>query len=218
MRAIAIVSRHRLAALLSVLLAPACVAHPPASAPAKEYAAMSTSANASLAQVDAEQLIGRILKLIDSVHAVADLAPDNIERQTGLPVTVHSADRREYGAAGRVAPDWAFSLSSVAYKQGQAPTRLDFDFIDTRAVRDGAADTAPICAMDFDAYGRALAGIGFQPVPLAESKRAPAFGYQGVEPWRFVRGEVQVTVQTYGDRDPGAGKACVSGLHISVLG
>lgn len=216
MRAIA--SRYRLPALLCVLLAPACVAHPSSSAPAKEYAAMSTSPHDAAAQVDPGQLIGRILTLINSVHGVADLAPDNIERLTGLQVAFHSDDRTQYGASGRVAPDWAYSLASVALKQGQAPSRLDFDFIDTRKVRNEAADTAPICSMDFDGYDRALTGIGFEPIALPAAKNAARFGYQGVEPRRFVRGDVEVTVRTYGDRDPSLGRACVSGLRINVLG
>lgn len=216
---VAIASLSRLSAVSCALLAAACAGHPTvSSAPAKENAAMSLSANEAGAAAGAEQLLGRILKLIDSVHAAADLAPDNIERQTGLRVQFHSADRTEYGAAGQVAQDWAYSLSSVAYKQGQTPTRLDFDFIDTRKTRTEAADTAPLCATDFEAYGRALGASGFAPVALAERARAPDFGYQGVEPRRFVRGNVEVTVRTFGDRDPAAGRACVSGLRIAVVG
>lgn len=159
-----------------------------------------------------------MLKLIDSVHRVADLAPDNIERQTGLRVAFHSEDRTEYGAAGPVAQDWAYSLSSVAYRQGQTPSRLDFDFIDTRQVRAEAADTTPLCATDAQAYARALGASGFVPVGLADSKRPPDFGYQGVEPQRFVRGDVEVTVRTFGDRAPTVGRACISGLRIAVAG
>lgn len=215
MPAIAAASRFR-PIWLCVFLATACTAHPINHTPVNENAAMTPPLADASASIDAAQLISRVLKLIDSIHAPADLAPDNIERQTGLPVRFHSADRTEYSASGRVTADWAYSLASVSYKPGQAPSRLDFDFIDSRADRSGPADTAVICVVNFEDYRRALVGQGFEPARLAEKAPDPGFGYRGVEPWSFVRGKVEVSLRIVGDLDPGDGRACVSGISISM--
>ncbi|MGH8082592.1 MAG: hypothetical protein ACREP7_18595 [Lysobacter sp.] len=199
-----------------VLLVSACTAHTLSPLSAKENAAMSQPSADVSAPIDAGQLIWRVLKLIEAVHSAADLTPESIERHTGLRVHVDPADHSRYAASGQVAPDWAYSLASMTYKQGQTPTRLDFDFIDSRPDRDTPADTGAICPLDFEGYRRALVGQGFKPVALAENSRDPGFGYRGAEPWRFIRAGVEVSVRTYGDRDPGAGPACVSGLRISV--
>ncbi|MFK3651353.1 hypothetical protein ACI2IY_23400 [Lysobacter enzymogenes] len=201
---------------LCVLLAPACAGPTFTHVPAKENAAMTPSLADASAPIESAQLISRVLKLIDSVHGAADLAPDNIERQTGLPVRIHSADRTEYGAAGRVSADWAYSLASVSYRQGQPPSRLDFDFIDARTDRSQPADPAAICALDVDGYRRALSSQGFEQTALAEHAPDPGFGFRGIEPLSFVRGKVEVSLRTYDDRDPADGRACVSGVRISV--
>lgn len=201
---------------LCVLLAPACTGPTFTHAPAKENAAMNHSLADASAPIESGPLIARVLKLIDSIHGAADLAPENIERRTGLPVRIHSADRTEYAASGRVNADWAYSLASVSYRQGQAPSRLDFDFIDTRADRGRPADPGAICALDIDGYRRALSDQGFEQAKLAEHAPDPGFGFRGVEPLSFVRGRVEVSLRTYDDRDLGDGRACVAGLRISV--
>ncbi|QCW25278.1 hypothetical protein FE772_05990 [Lysobacter enzymogenes] len=201
---------------LCVLLAPACTGPTFTHAPAKENAAMTHSPADASAPVESGQLIARVLKLIDSIHGAADLAPDNIERQTGLPVRIHSADRTEYAASGRIDADWAYSLTSVSYRQGQAPSRLDFEFIDARADRRKPADPAAICALDVEGCRRALSRQGFEEVRLAQHAPDPGFGFRGVEPLSFVRGKVEVSLLAYEDADPGEARACVAGLQISV--
>ncbi|MBN7137356.1 hypothetical protein A7A76_21805 [Lysobacter enzymogenes] len=201
---------------LYVLLAPACAGPTLTHKPAKEIAAMPHPLADASAPLESRQLIARVLRLIDSIHGIADLAPDNVEQQTGLSVRIHSTDRTEYAASGRIDSDWAYSLASVSYRQGQAPSRLDFDFIDTRADRSGPANPTAICTLDLDGYRRALSAQDFKQTQLAGHAPDPGFGFRGVELLTFARGKVEVSLRTYGDRAPDDGRACICGLRISV--
>ncbi|ALN65209.1 hypothetical protein GLA29479_4372 [Lysobacter antibioticus] len=202
--------------LMFCALIASCATTPQPQASAKENAAMTTQSPtlADSARLDAEQIGKRVLKLIDSIHGAQDLSPENIEKQTGIKVEIHSEDRTEYGFGGALTNAWSYSLTSVSYRQGEKPTRLDFRFL---SQAQGAVDIAPICSMDFKDYSQALTSAGFQAQTLPSGDGSdPGFGYRGAEPWSFVRGKVEVAVYIHGNQDPEQGRACISSLAIST--
>ncbi|TXH66431.1 MAG: hypothetical protein E6Q88_12075 [Lysobacteraceae bacterium] len=153
----------------------------------------------------AEDIGRRVIKLIDSLHSAKDLAPDHIERQTGIKVEFNESDRTKYGFGGPVTDEWFYNLVSLPEKPGQTPTSLLFSFDDQT---HNNADTAPICSFDFADYSSALKAAGFDFKPM--------HGSRGVDAWYFSRGDIGVLAYTHGNQDPEEGQACVSKLIISA--
>lgn len=156
--------------------------------------------------ITAEDIGRRILKLIDSIRSAQDLAPEHIERETGIHVEFSADDPNVYGFGGDLNQDWAYNLISSSEKIGAKPTSLHFSFDDRSAGRD--ADPASICGMDFDDYRRAMTSAGF------ESK--PMYGYRGLDSWYFSRDDVGILAYTHGNANPDEGKACISRIIISA--
>ncbi len=160
---------------------------------------------ASVPPVTAEDIGRRVLKLIDSLHSASDLAPERIEQATGLRVDINDEDPNIYGFGGKLTDAWSYSLVSTPDKLGEKPSSLKFSFDDTSREQ---ADPAPICALDFDAYSKALAAAGFAATPM------PTF--PGSDAWYFKRGDIGVMAYPQGKADPQAGPVCLSKLIISA--
>ncbi|MCC7247184.1 MAG: hypothetical protein IT473_01025 [Lysobacter sp.] len=156
--------------------------------------------------ITAEEIGRRVLKLIDSIRSAQDLAPEYIERQTGLHVERNANDPHVYGFGGSLSEDWMYNLVSTPQKQGEKPTSLRFSFDDQ--TDDGKGDPDEICAMDFQTYRTALTSAGFDFKPMQ--------GRRGIDAWYFTRGDVGVMAYTHGNADPAKGKACISKLIISA--
>lgn len=162
---------------------------------------------ATEAPITAEDIGQRVLKLIDSLQNAQDLAPEHIERITGIPVEVNDEDPGIYGFGGKLTADWSYSLVSSPDRLGEKPTSLRFSFDDTNRDRD-PADPAPICEIHFDDYKQALVSAGFT------AKAMPTF--PGSDSWYFSRGDIGVTAYALGRTQAGTAPACLSKLIISA--
>lgn len=154
----------------------------------------------------ADEIGRRVLKLIDSLRSMQDLAPEHIEHETGIKVEFNADDPNVYGFGGQLTDDWTYNLISTPEKIGAKPSSLRFSFDDQ--TDDGEADPAPICGLDFQDYSRTLTSAGFDSKPM--------HGYRGIDAWYFSRGDIGVLAYTHGNADPEQGKACVSKLIISA--
>jgi len=158
------------------------------------------------ASMTAEDIGGRVLKLIGSVRSADDLAPAHVEQMTGIKVEFNPDDRNEYGFGGKLTDVWSYNLVSLTEADGSKPNRLMFSFDDQTHAN---ADMAPVCQVDFDAYAKALAAEGF--------KSAPAHGeHERVLYWDFSRGGVSVQVYVQGESANAASHACVSKVIINA--
>jgi hypothetical protein len=189
-------------ALLSALAG--CASTTAVTSPANATQEPSMSAVAT--PMTAEDIGRRVLKLIDSIRSAQDLAPEHIEKQTGIHVEYNAKDRNIYGFGGNVTDDWIYNLVSTPQKEGEKPTSLRFSFDDQTS---GKADPADICGLDFQGYRQALTSAGFDFKPMR--------GRQGlIDAWYFTRGDVGVLAYTHGNANPEEGKACISKLIISA--
>lgn len=192
----------RASALIVALALPACAAMSSHSEPAKEIAAMTAE---TAPATNAQDLADRVLRLIENIHGAEDLAPQNVERLTGLKIDVHSADGNDYGTAGRLTDTWYYGLRSMTPQPGARPNRLLFQFNDQT---HADADMTPVC-VPIDDYARALATAGFESKKLRN--RLDTQDY-----WEFSRGDIGVTVHVRGQRDPKDPQTCISMLIINA--
>ncbi len=156
--------------------------------------------------ITAEEIGRRVLSLIDSIRSTQDIAPEHIERQTGMHVERNQSDPNIYGFGGNLTDAWAYNLVSTPLKQGEKPTILRFSFDDQT---NGQADPKDICGMDFNDYRDALKSAGFDSKPMHSRN--------GLDGWYFSRGDVGVMAYTHGRANPDEGKACISQLVISTF-
>jgi hypothetical protein len=168
-------------------------------------ATQESSMSAVATPINAEEIGRRVLKLIDSIRSAQDLAPEHIERQTGMSVERNASDPNIYGFGGNLTDAWAYNLVSTPQKQGQKPTSLRFSFDDQTS---GKADPADICGLDFQDYSQALKSAGFDSKPMHSRS--------GLDGWYFSRGDVGVMAYTHGRANPEKGKACISQLVINT--
>lgn len=162
---------------------------------------------ATEAPITAEDIGHRVLKLIDSLRNAQDLAPEHIERITGIPVEINEDDPGIYGFAGKLATGRSYSLVSSPDRVGEKPASLRFAFDDTSRERDPAGP-APVCEIHFDDYKQALVSAGFT------AKAMPTF--PGSDSWYFSRGDIGVTAYALGNTGAGTAPACLSKLIISA--
>jgi hypothetical protein len=167
---------------------------------AQEFPMIATDA-----PITAEDIGHRVLKLIDSLHSAQDIAPERIEKATGIKVEFNDEDRNIYGFGGKLTDQWSYSLVSTPDKLGEKPNSLRFSFDDT--TRDHA-DPAPVCTLKFDDYSQAMTAAGFAISPIHT--------YPGSDAWYFKRGDIGVMAYTQGKADTQAGPVCLSKLIISA--
>ena len=155
-----------------------------------------------------DELGARMLKLIGSIRGLADLSPENIERQTGLTVEIRSQDRTDYGLVGQLQDRGDYSLSAVSYRPGQKPARPDLRL---------SPQTGAGCALEFGATRDALLAAGF----AADGPQQPAGlddpGYRTTEPWSYMRDKVEVELYPADDLAAGqGGRTCLNKISIHV--
>lgn len=160
-------------------------------------------ANAATHPLDTREIADRLLALIDSIHGREDLALAHVERVSRLPLTVERDTVYLYGARGALAEGWSYRLGATAGAD-DAPDSVLFAFHHA----DGdAADMAPVCDPDFEAYRTALQAKGFDARPVAGDRAGTRF-------WEFVRDGVTVRIRTLGESAIRPDHVCVSSLSI----
>lgn len=201
------VSRHpRAFRVLSALCAlTASCAHLPEGPPVqtRNDIPAAHAANRDAPASAAREIGDRLLALIDSIRDRDDLALAHVARVTGLPVVAETDSVYLYGVRGALAGGWSYRLGATAGADDGADSLLvTFNHTD-----GDAADRAPICDPDFDAYRTALEAKGFEARPVSGDRGSTRF-------WEFARDGVRVQVRTIGESDARPAHACVSSLSI----
>ena len=111
---------------------------------------------ATEAPITAEDIGHRVLKLIDRLQSAQDLAPEHIERITGIHVEINEDDPGIYGFGGKLTADWSYSLVSSPDQPGEAPTSLRFSFDNTHRDPTDPADLEPSAGVRDDIFFLAL--------------------------------------------------------------
>ena len=107
---------------------------------------------ATEAPITAEDIGHRVLKLIDRLQSAQDLAPEHIERITGIHVEINEDDPGIYGFGGKLTADWSYSLVSSPDQPGEAPTSLRFSFDNTHRDPTDPADLEPSAGVRDDIF------------------------------------------------------------------
>lgn len=169
--AITSVIRHMPALLLSA--ATLACAHTPSgttTSPSKDTATMSATDTSrphtliEYPELTPEELGKRFLKLIDSLKSSEDLTTERIQDVMRLNLTktpeTHSAFFNMH------LPDSGWYYNVLYYDNPRSPSRKNasYNFINRpneQGHHDLAADMAPVCGMDFNAYVTELKEMGF---------------------------------------------------------
>lgn len=143
-------------------------------------------------QTAADDISARILKLIENAHGADDLAPDSVERTTGIHVEYDPKDSRIYGFGAHMDQDWCYNLMSLPDDEDSQSRRLIFSFDD----QTGHSLPPPVGELDYDAYARALGASGY----AGSLRIGPRGAFDG---FNFTRGKVSVNVHVRGsEADP----------------
>lgn len=187
----------RLLALAGSLALSACAQSPTAP---NEAPAMSPTA-VSQAAPDARTLLQSLLELIRQTHRVQDITPERLGTAMGQHVATWGPSH--YGFGGRVTPEWNYSAEVNG--TGMNGASMDFSF---GPVTPGASpDATGICALDFDAFDKALRDAGFAAQPY--------YGEHGELLWhRYQRDALSVEVLTKGETAAKATHACVTSVIL----
>ncbi len=149
--------------------------------------------NQSQLPTSADDIATRILQLIGNAHSPADLAPEGIERSTGIQVQYDPRDQRVYGFGNRMDDTWCYNLIAMPKDTDNQPTRLVFSFDD----QTGHSQPPPAGRFDFEAYAEALKAAGY----VGRMRLGPRGAFDG---FTFERDGISVDVQVRGsEADPG---------------
>jgi hypothetical protein len=163
--------RRRWASAPSVaLLALAACACTPAGTPreaAPPSPAYGTAMNATTLSMSAEDVSRRMLRLFTSVRGPDDITPARIRELTEIEVRYGNDDPKQYGFGEAVDDTWIYNLVSLPGPDGK-PNRLMFSFDDQS---HGHADMAPVCALGFDDYAKALTDAGRSSLRLDDDRQ-----------------------------------------------
>ncbi|WP_343651862.1 hypothetical protein [Stenotrophomonas sp.] len=113
------------------------------------------SESAPTAPLGAEQLLLRLLVLIQATTSASDLTLERVSAALREPARTFAPGHFGYG--GALTSEWSYGLE---VKQAGTPgARLDLNFIDTRPQRSSPATA--ICQVDFNRFASALHAAGF---------------------------------------------------------
>lgn len=155
--------------------------------------------------LSAQDLGKRVLALIESLRDTRGLAPENIEKVTGMPIRVNPEDPNDYGVSGKLTDAWYYGLRSMSTAPGSKPNRLLFQFNDQS---NANADMSEVC-VNFAEYDQALTAAGFSSQRMRNRLNTQDY-------WDYTRGDVGVTVYVRGKRTPDDAQTCVSMLIINT--
>lgn len=161
--------------------------------------------NATTLSISAEDISRHMLRLFTNVRGPDDITPARIRELTGIEVRYGNDDPKQYGFGEAVDDTWVYNLVSLPGPDGK-PNRLMFSFDDQT---HNHADMAPVCALGFDDYAKALTDAGF-------SSRPSLGRLDQVEYWEYTRDNVTVQVHVRGQSEARADRLCVSMMIVNV--
>ncbi|HBG89766.1 MAG TPA: hypothetical protein DDX20_06335 [Stenotrophomonas sp.] len=161
--------------------------------------APTTSQITPAAPLDAEQLLVRLLDLIQATSSASELTVERVS--AAMRESARTFAPGHFGYGGALTPEWSYGLE--VKHAGTADARLDLNFIDT-SPRQKAPATA-ICHMDFDRFASALDAAGFT--------RQTVRGEHGRTIYdRFDRSQLSIKVDTIPEHPEATGEA----LHACI--
>ncbi|MDR6887953.1 MULTISPECIES: hypothetical protein [Variovorax] len=157
------IARKLILPVLATLALSAC-AHAPAP-DSKKTMPMNASAKAyrphtldEHPDLTPEEMGRRMLKLIDSLTSFDELSLERVREVTRLPL--YDIPETTSHGFGMHLPTSGWRYVFAYYNNPKSPDlkNISYNFIN----KNEAADMAPVCTMDYDAYVTALKGVGFQ--------------------------------------------------------
>ena len=157
------IARELILPVIATLALSAC-AHDPAP-DSKKTMPMNASAKAyrphtldEHPDLTSEEMGRRMLKLIDSLTSFDELSLERVREVTRLPL--YDIPETTSHGFGMHLPASGWRYVFAYYNNPKSPDlkNISYNFIN----KNEAADMAPVCTMDYDAYVTALKGMGFQ--------------------------------------------------------
>jgi len=157
------IARKLILPVLATLALSAC-AHAPAP-DSKKTMPMNASAKAyrphtldEHPDLTPEEMGRRMLKLIDSLTSFDELSLERVQEVMRLPL--YDIPETTSHGFGMHLPASGWRYVFAYYNNPKSPDlkNISYNFIN----KNEAADMAPVCTMDYDAYVTALKGMGFQ--------------------------------------------------------
>ncbi|MDP9929253.1 hypothetical protein [Variovorax paradoxus] len=157
------IARKLILPMLAALMLGACAQVPPTLL--KEAAPMTMSAGTyrphtldEYPELTPDEIGRRMLKLIDSLKSFDELSLERVREVTRLPL--YDIPETTSHGFGMHLPASGWRYVFAYYNNPKSPDlkNISYNFIN----KNEAADMAPVCTMDYDAYVTALKGMGFQ--------------------------------------------------------
>lgn len=156
-----------------------------------------TDGPAASPALSAEEIGGRFLKLFEGLESQDELDLERVRRITGIALSdAPESERLAHGEA--LGGGWYYSFwhvpKSRSFKNG-----VSLSFVNPT---EPSSDMTALCELDFDAYRRALADMGFREVPIP--------GEIGqIDAWRYYRGDITLSVRPRNALPGQAGRVCI---------
>lgn len=146
------------------------------------------------APLDAEQLLLRLMDLIQTATTASDLTLERVSAALREPARTFAPGHFGYG--GALTSEWSYGLE---VKQAGTPgARLDLNFIDTRPQRSSPATA--ICQVDFNRFASALHAAGFNQETVRGEHGRTIYH-------RFERAQLSIKVDTVPENSAANGQA-----------
>lgn len=107
-------------------------------------------------QLDAGQVLRRLLELIRSSKTIKDFTPDYLSKAMGVELVTYRPGYHAFGE--QVAADWWYSLEMNDNVSPIIGPRLSFSF---NAQAGTSPDMTDICQVDFEQFASELESMGF---------------------------------------------------------
>ena len=157
-------------------------------------------------RMTAEEISHRMLDLIANLKTADDISAKNLETIFGLKVYQHAKKTNQYETGAKITDTWSFSITVISGVKEGKPSQLSFSFDDQT---DSSASMTEICQVDFDAYAKRLAELGFESKPYhGEHNRLIS--------WYFTRGKVSLHIYIRGENGEKVTHHCVSMINIQI--
>ncbi len=165
---------------------------------------MATPESTSNANLTAEEIGKRFLKLIEQLESRKDLSVDGIQSVIGVTlkhVRVPNEKLDYYAYGQKLNSEWSFSIhynpASPGLKEGIG---LSFGYSE-----GGDGNVQTVCSPAFDDYHDTLKEVGYRDVPI--------YGEIGeLRSWRYYKGDITLSLVPQNVVTGGAARVCVKSI------
>ncbi len=136
---------------------------------------MATETQSTQVELDAPQMLRRLLDLIRTSKTVSDFTPKRLEEAFGSPLIFEEGKYAGYGFGRELNPQWGVRVwLDKSYPAVGGGPRFELAFSPDPS--DSSAPMTSICQLDFDEFTAALEAMGFTREPVYDSPPQPMLG------------------------------------------